>query len=305
MAVQVAGFAVGCALVAWCAARAFRDGADGLDKLRQAPPELVATLLGATLVSTICSGLTFQALGRPIRKFRFLEMQAVNLMASLFNYAPVRLGLVLRLAFHWRVDGIPLTASAAWIVAVAVVTFGTLASALVAGLVQLRASGGEAALDVVWFATYLGCILAGATGTILLCRAPVFRRFLRGGERVLTDTRAFSSGLALRTVDLSMWGVRMWAAAKIVGLSLNPAQAVLLAAVAILGAGNPLGRIGWREALVAVVAPYVATGGGDADAMFAQLALLESAGEAALALPLGVLGAIWCAVRLRRVPSSS
>lgn len=308
MAVQIAGFVVGCALVGWCAVRAFHDGADGLAKLREADPALVATLLGATLVSTICSGLTFQALARPVHRFGFLAMQAVNLMASLFNYAPVRLGLVLRLGFHWKVDRMPLTTSVAWLAAVALVTFGTLASAIVAGLAQLAAAGGEAALDLIWFATYFGCLALGATTTVLLCRTAGFRKLLRGGERVLTDPRAFAGGLAFRTVDLAMWGVRMWAAAKIVGLTLSPAQAVLLAAVAILGAGNPLGRIGWREALVAVVAPMVATSaadGQDLDALFAQLALLESAGEAAVAIPLGILGAIWCGQRLRRIPSSA
>jgi hypothetical protein len=99
----------------------------------------------------------------------------------------------------------------------------------------------------------------------------------------------------------------MWAAAEIVGVSLGPAQAALLAAVAILGAGNPLGRIGWREALVAVVAPYVLGAGTptkELETLTSQLALLESAGEAALTIPLGVLGTIWCWRAMRRVPSA-
>ncbi|MEY2714689.1 MAG: hypothetical protein RIT24_1032, partial [Planctomycetota bacterium] len=102
-----------------------------------------------------------------------------------------------------------------------------------------------------------------------------------------------------------MWTLRMWAAAKIVGVSLGPAQAALLSAVAILGAGNPLGRIGWREALVAFIAPLVIGGGAstdELDALTSQMALLESAGEAVLTIPLGVLGAIWCYVALKRVP---
>ena len=119
---QVAGFAIGCALVVWCVERALSKGSGGLDKLREADPLLVAVLLGSTLVSIVCSGYTFLAMARPIRRFSAVEMQAVNLMASLFNYAPVRLGLALRCAFHWRVERMPATDIAAWIAGVAIVT---------------------------------------------------------------------------------------------------------------------------------------------------------------------------------------
>jgi hypothetical protein len=297
IAMQVAGFLVGCALVAWCAQRAFAKGGAGLDKLWSAEPWLVAVLILSTLGSILCSGYTFWAVARPIRRFSVVEMQAVNLMASLFNYAPVRLGLFLRCVFHWRVERMPATDIAAWIVGVAIVTLGTLAAAIAAGLVQIPAGRSELALDWMWFATYAACVGAGGALTMFVCRSPVFHKFLKGGERALNDPRALAGGLAFRTVDVAMWTLRMWASAKIVGVSLNPAQAALLAGVAILGAGNPLGRIGWREALVAVVAPYIITGTSspeELDALTSQLALLESASEAVLTIPLGVLGSLWC-----------
>lgn len=313
VALQLVGFLLGCALVAWCAMRAFRDGGEGFAKLRAADPALVAVLLAATTVSIACSGATFWALVRPIRRLGMIEMQAVNLMASLFNYAPVRLGLVLRCAFHWRVERMPATELGAWIAAVAIVTLGTLGAGLAAGLAQIAIGRGTPSLDLLWFATYGACLAMGATVLILFGRLPLLRRFLKGGERALGEPRALATSLAFRSVDLSMWSLRMWAAAKIVGVELGPAQAALLASVAVLGAGNPLGRIGWREALVAVVAPYVV--GGDAtgeslESLTSQLALLESAGEAAVTIPLGALGALWCARAVRRagaarVPSTA
>jgi hypothetical protein len=307
IAMQVAGFVVGCALVVWCAQRAFAKGGAGLDKLWNAEPWLVAVLLLSTLGSIACSGYTFWAIVRPIRRFGIVEMQAVNLMASLFNYAPVRLGLFLRCLFHWRVERMPGTDIAAWIVGVAIVTLGTLGSAIAAGLVQIPAGRSELALDWMWFATYAACIVAGSALTIFVCRRPVLSRFLKGGERALNDPSALAGGLAFRTIDVAMWSLRMWAAAKIVGVSLNPAQAALLAGVAILGAGNPLGRIGWREALVAVVAPYIVTGTSspeELDTLTSQLALLESASEAILTIPLGILGSIWCMWAIRRAAKS-
>lgn len=307
IAMQVAGFAVGCALVVWCAQRAFAKGGDGLEKLKHADPTLVAVLLGATFGSIICSGYTFWAVARPIRRFSVVEMQAVNLMASLFNYAPVRLGLFLRCLFHWRVERMPGTDIGAWIVGVAIVTLGSIGAGLAAGLVQIVAGRDELALDWMWFATYVGCLVAGSAAVIFVCRSEALSRLLKGGERALNEPSALGGGLLIRTVDLAMWALRMWAAAKIVGVSLNPAQAALLAAVAILGASNPLGRIGWREALVAFVAPYVVTGASspeELDTLTSQLALLESAGEAILTIPLGVLGSIWCVLAIRRAAKS-
>lgn len=311
MAVQIVGFALGCVLVAWCVQRAAAAGGGGLAKLRTADPALVATLVGATLVSIICSGYTFLAMARPLRRFSAIEMQAVNLMASLFNYAPVRLGLVLRCAFHWRVERMSATDLGAWIAGVAIVTLGGLGSALAAGLLQIPLGRSQPALDWMWFAIYGACLVAGSALTLWIGRNALLKRFLKrflkGGERVLSSPRALAESLAFRTVDLAMWSLRMWAAARIVGVEIGPAQAALLAAVAILGAGNPLGRIGWREALVAFVAPLVIGGGASSaelDALTSQMALLESAGEAVLTIPLGVLGAIWCLRALKRVPSA-
>jgi len=309
MLLQVVGFILGCVLIGWCIQRAWKDGGEGLAKLRVADPMLVALLLLSTLGSIICSGLTFWAVVRPIRHVGNVEMQAVNLMATLFNYAPIRLGLALRCAYHWRVDRMPATDIAAWIAGVAIVTLGTLGAGLTAGLIQIAVGRETLALDWLWLIGFGGVIVVGSTVTMLVGRSTLLRRVLKGGERVLVEPRALFGGIAFRSVDLAMWAIRMWAAAKIVGVSLGPAQAAMLAAVAILGAGNPLGRIGWREGLVALVAPYViASQSGDSeslDTLTAQLALLESAGEAIISIPLGVVGAIWCARRLKRVPSAA
>jgi hypothetical protein len=299
---QIAGFAVGCALVVWCAQRAFAQGSAGLEKLWNADRGLVALLLLSTLGSIVCSGYTFWTVALPIRRFRVLDMQAVNLMASLFNYAPVRLGLFLRCAFHWRRDGMSARELGAWISGVAIVTLGTLAAGLAAGLAQIASGREVPLLDWLWLLVFAGTVAVGCTVTVALGRIPALSRFLKGAERALVDPRALGGGVFFRSIDVAMWSLRMWAAAQIVGVSLNPAQAALLASVAILGAGNPLGRIGWREALVAFIAPAVLAGSGSAEeieTLTAQLALLESAGEAALTIPLGVLGTLWCVRTLR------
>ncbi len=307
IALQIAGFCVGCALIVWCASRAFHGGFNGFEKLRAADTTLVAALFVGTLGSILCAGFTFWSVARPIRHFSVVEMQAVNLMASLFNYAPVRLGLFLRCVFHWRVERMPAVDITAWLAGVAIVTLGSLGSALVAGLVQVAIGRSALALDALWIGTYGACLLAGSLLTIVVGRSALLKRFLKGGERVLTSPQALAQSLAFRTIDLSMWSLRMWAAAGIVGVTIGPAQAAMLAAVASLGAGNPLGRLGWREALVVLVAPFVLatnaqeqSSAAELETLTSQLALLESAAEAAVAIPLGALGALWCVRHMKR-----
>jgi hypothetical protein len=200
---QLLGFLVGCTLVVWCVTRAASSGSDGLEKLRNAPPMLVAILLGSTLVSIICSGFTFWSMARPIRRFTVIEMQAVNLMASLFNYAPVRLGLVLRCAFHWRVERMSAIDLTAWIAGVAVVTLGALGCALAASLLQIALGHEALALDGLWWATFGLCLVAGSLLTLSIGRIPLLARLLKGGERVLTNPRVLAESLAFRVIDLA------------------------------------------------------------------------------------------------------
>ena len=65
-------------------------------------------------------------------------------------------------------------------------------------------------------------------------------------------------------------------------------------------------RVRSKVPAFAIVAPLVVGGGAspeELDALTSQMALLESAGEAAITIPLGILGAVWCLRALRRVPS--
>jgi hypothetical protein len=64
---------------------------------------------------------------------------------------------------------------------------------------------------------------------------------------------------------------------------------------------TPLGRFGFREATMAFVASRLSGETGlDVGAAFAQLALVESAGEALASIPLGAIGGSWCGLRILR-----
>jgi hypothetical protein len=86
----------------------------------------------------------------------------------------------------------------------------------------------------------------------------------------------------------------MTCAAAILGLDtkLTGSQITLLAITAMVMSLIPLGRVGYREAGVALVAPFL-VGMADIDTALKQLALVESAGEAIVSIPLGTMALFW------------
>lgn len=296
---QLLGFAVGILFIAWCLRRAFSgDGAATVAAhLREAPAWLVAAALLSTLASVLANGAIFWCTIRPVRPLRLLDVQAVNLLASLLNYAPFRIGLVARVAFHWRVDRIGPALMAAWLVAVLLslcVAFVSVALAM-----PLAPRIGLAGTFLVIAAT---CVAA----TWLVRKAAgvaAIRARLRGAHPMLDEPRAFGLAVAMRVVDIVAFTVRMVCVAAILRAPLTLPQAAMLGLAAFALTLNPLGRFGFREAGVAWLASNVFADAMSRDQLsqtFAQLALVDSAAEAAITIPLGAVAALWCWRRTRR-----
>src|SRR5262245_16467048 len=110
---QLVGFAIGLALLAWCIRIAIRGGGapgESCDDGRAAGPMLVCGLLGRTLVSLAATGTTSWIVIRPVQHLKWLAMQLLNLVTSVLNYAPVRAGLIARIAYNMRVHRLSLVA---------------------------------------------------------------------------------------------------------------------------------------------------------------------------------------------------
>jgi hypothetical protein len=93
----------------------------------------------------------------------------------------------------------------------------------------------------------------------------------------------------------------MAVAAAILGIELEPSHVVKLAMVALAAQLIPFGRVGFREAAVAATGVHVV----DVEGNMNQLALLESAGEALVFIPLGILALIWFLPRWREGEANS
>lgn len=304
LVVQLIGFALGLLLVAWCIKGAIEGGEEGWRRLREADPVLIAGLLATSVLSQVANGALFWTTIRPVRREGFWVLQGVNFTSGLLNYAPVRIGMLSRFVYHLRVDRMPLLLLFAWFGTVAIAMMAVMGAALGATLLHPR-------LDAIWAGLFVAPLAALVLLLPTIVRIPVVARsldrFIPGAVPMLTHRRWMSAGLALRAADLAMWVARVAIAARILGLELGTGDLLIIAVAALVVAMNPLGRIGFREAAVSILAGYLAepTGGDSLDATFKQLAILDSVGEAAAVIPCGLVAAAWWYRRVRKAGPSN
>ena len=290
IAVEVIGFLIGAALLTWCIWSAVEDG--DWRRLASADPKLILGMAGCSIISLLINGAIFWIVIRPVKPLRLRDMELLNLVTSVLNYAPIRAGLIARVAYHLRVDRLSLLTIGAWLAAIAC-TLGLVMGAVLAA-VLLRGR-----LDWITAAIIGVLIVGGALITRSLMHVPLVQAQGRGLHVMLRDNAALWGALGLRLIDIAAWTGRMGCAIAILGLPLDGSQVALLAVVAIAMSLVPLGRLGYREAGVALFASYLSMSNDELGKAAEQLALIESAGEAIVAIPLGALALLWYRHRWR------
>jgi len=294
--VQLVGFAVGAALLVLVIRKAIQGG--GWEHVARADPILLAALLGCTVISAALNGASFWITVQPMRRVSFGAMQRINVVANMLNYAPIRLGAIARVLYHVRVDGLTLLQIGAWFSVVGYILVLGVASCVVATLVHFR-------VDWVWGLLVAAQMLLGVLAIRTFAGLPMIEKYGRGLDRIVGDRRALWSATGLRAADLVMYSARMAVAAAILDIDLSPPQIVVLAIVALSASLIPFGRVGFREFCVAAVAQRLSLLGSEVDANMNQLALVESAGEALVYIPLGILALPWLRRRLRSTETRS
>ncbi|MHC5004797.1 MAG: hypothetical protein ACYTJ0_16925 [Planctomycetota bacterium] len=283
--VNVVGFAVGLALFGWIVSIAVQG--EGWDRLLDTSPLMVAALLGCTAVSAVCNGATFWVLALPIRRFGFLDLQLLNLVANALNYAPLRLGAIARAAYHLRVDRLTVLQLAVWFSIVGYVVMLAIGSCLMATLLRSE-------LDAVWIALVIGQMILGAAAVRVVFGFSLVRGALRGVDGTIVGGPSLWSAVVLRLLDLAAYTGRFAVAMMILDVHLPTAtDVVVLSVIALAASLIPFGRLGFREACVALTAARLDLGSGQVESTWAQLALVESAGEALVYIPAGGLALLW------------
>lgn len=294
---NVIGFLVGLALFVWIVRIAVRGG--DWSKLTEASPWLIAMLLGSTVVSAFVNGATFWITIRPLKRIRFLDLQLLNLVANALNYAPLRLGAIARVGYHLRVDRLSIIQLTAWFATVAYLVTLSLGACAIASLAR-------GSIDLVWLAMVVGVIILGGGAARLFVGYGFVHRRLQGVDRIVLDPTSLWGASALRLIDLGAYTVRFAAALAILDITLASVSDIVLLAIVALTAGMiPFGRLGFREACVALVASRLELGAGDIEETWARLALVESMGEMLIFIPFGGLGLLWFRRRWREAGRDS
>jgi hypothetical protein len=314
VAVQLAGFAVGIALLWYCGSVALKpENRAQLQKLADAGPLPALALAGLSLATLLINGMLFWLALRPVQRLGVPGVLAANSVATLLAYLPLKLSVIFRLFIHTRRDGVPLLRIGAWFGTVAAVMAAVLGPLLVVSTLRPRVDGVWAVLALggvgvavgtiivvarqlrdegrwAWFER-LGGRLPGRLGVMardrLLPRA-------HEGVRMLADARCVGAAAGLRLADVAVHSARLALAAWVIGQPLSPDQAVIAGSTFfLLGALAPTGQLGVREAGTAGVMSALHSEG------LVVAVLMVSAAEAAVVLLAAVAGGAY--LRLDRL----
>lgn len=298
--VQLAGFAGGIALLAWCVREALRpENRDKLDRLADASPAQITGLLALSLASLAVNGLSFRSFLFPVQRLRVADILAVNSLCTWLNYLPFKLGAITRVLIHNRRDGVPVFTIGAWFLGLVLVMLAVCGPLIGVSLLRPR-------VDALWIALSLAGVLVAAAVLHMLARAasgdhgraratsflstltlglsarpfaqtPV--RHAIAGADMLASRRSFVATILWRVADLSLQAARFMLAAQVIGHALS-ADRALLAALAffLIGVFSPAGMLGTREGGTAWLLPLVASVGEDTS-WFAAAVLVVGASE--------------------------
>ncbi len=290
LGLKIAGFVLGLALLAWIIYDAIAK--QQFAGLANASPWQYAALLACTLVSVIANGGIFWAIIRPVARIPLWDIQCVNAAVNLLNYAPIRLGLLTRIAHHRRVDGLPYSILLGWYAALAGLMFMTLGCVLAATLIRPQ-------VDAWWLGALVALLAAGCSLSVWVGSHRLLAGRWQGASKMIAVPRAVALAVTFRLVDMAAYGGRLYLAIAILGVDLSPRDAVYLTIISMVSTLAPIGSVGFREFAIAKIGPLLTDP--TLSAHLDAAVLLDRAGEVAIFIPLGILALIWMTRRWRQM----
>ncbi|MFI4916848.1 MAG: lysylphosphatidylglycerol synthase domain-containing protein [Phycisphaerales bacterium JB060] len=317
IAVQVVGFLIGILLLGWCVRLALSDeNREALERLADAPPGALVSLIGLSVVGVVANGLIFWATLRPVRRLVALDVIATNALATFLANLPFKIGLLARIAIHNRRDKVPMAMIFGWFGAVTATL--VLVSAALIGAGLLRSVLGvwtvpvAIGLMVVLSAAMVAIAkrLSGRQGhrrlsrligrvggrrALKLARSEVIRE-LHMGLDMLASGRWVAFVVAFRMADFGAQAWRWVVAGELVGSDISPTDGLLISGGHFLaGALSPVGMLGFREGAAMGTAELL----GLEARGFAPIALLTAGSELVVVIAGAGLAIAW--LRLDRV----
>lgn len=275
---QVIGFGIGIAMLGWAVQMALREeNREQLQKLSEATPgELMLLLIFATL-SVGFNGIIFWVVINPIHRLRPTDVIATNAIATFMAYLPFKLSVVARFVIHNRRDKVPVLTIGAWILAEAILMAAVLGPLTLTSiwLKQVNTLWWIVSLISVFGCTLVGSALArqlaGDVGIARMSRLGLGERVtthtafgrVHSGFEMLGNTRATLIANSFRLIDIIVFAMRFYIAARVLDLPLTAQDSLLLGATYfIIGAASPAGMLGTREAGTIAIAQLVGISSG-------------------------------------------
>lgn len=251
VAVQVVGIILSAALLVWALVLMLSPGnRENLQRIFEAPPSVIAGLLGLSAASVVVNGLIFWWVARPIKRMNPVYLIGVNSIATFLSVLPFKLNLATRVLIHHRRDGMSFAEIIAWMAGMSGLALVVMVPAFVAG-----AWRGE--LDAWWFVVVIGGITLGGMSAVVCGRIASredstagkwLARLSLGCWRVVREPGVVVGSVVMRLVDVGVLAGRFLVAAAIIGHALPWETAVVFgAAYFILSVVTPSGSIGVRE----------------------------------------------------------
>ncbi len=279
LALHLAGYALGLALMAYCVRVAVQG--DALLHVRRASALQIAGLFLCSLVSAVAHGTAWWLLMLPLTRLSFTRVQAINAVASLLFYAPAKLSVISRIGLHRRMDRLGYGRMAAWFVAGSLcmaVPFGAL---LLPGLLPQTPTA--ALVGIV-----AGVMLAGVAAIVVVARFRLVGRLLRGAERMLVYPHIVAGAVLLRFLDISALSLRLQISCEVMGRPISLSEAYGLTVLPLVGGVvSPIGALGAREWLTGLFGRLVEA---SQQATFQSAATLATAAEAGTLIVLALIG---------------
>ncbi len=288
-------FALGAILLAAAVVAVARAGvswAGVWSMLRAAPAGVLAVAVGATLLTVVLTAGTFHLLTNRYGRVGAGEMLALIGAAWLLNYLPMSPGMFGRLAYHKSVNRIALADSAKvllWANLLSLVAVAMTLAVVVAASVFF--AGDHAGFALIG-ALPIGVALLGAWRARAVPPPPDPHLWRTLGA------------LTLRLLEIQTWAARYWACFVIIDRPLAWGACLALAAATTIAtilpiAGNGLGVREWAVGLLMPLLPVgIASRAGllVGDGLTADL--VHRAIEVVVAVPIGLLAAVWVKRRL-------
>lgn len=243
------------------------DGLEGVwDSVSSAPWWMIALIIASPMGNHLSVSMCLHALQSRHGKIGVVEMFVLIGSAWMFNYLPMRAGLLGRIGYHKAINKIRIRDSLE----------SSIWSGVLAGISNVILLG--VAMVMSWI---------GESWALVLPAVPVALIFVLSGFMPTRKTRLLVRALAYRQIDVIVWLGRYWLAFEVLGLEMSIGDLAVISAVSQLASLMPLtgSGVGFREWAVGLMA----SAGGHAMGTAMAGDIINRAAETLIVVPVGLV----------------